>query len=50
MAEMREDDRYCLYAITMAEVGIEPAMKDILYQNEWYPIKPFCALINAENI
>lgn len=49
MAEMKEDERYCLYAIAMAEVGIKPAMKDILYQNKWYPIKnPFVALINAE--
>lgn len=46
---LTEAERYCLYSITMAMAGIPPALKGILYKDEWYPIKnPFTALIGAE--
>ena len=49
IANLKEYERYCLYAMTMAVIGIKPALKDVLYKDEWYPIKnPFAALINAE--
>jgi len=47
--KMRESERYCLYAMAMAVVGIKPALKGVLYKDEWYHItNPFVALINAE--
>ena len=47
--KMKEYERYCLYAVTMAAVGIKPVLKGILYQDEWYHIKnPFLVLTNAE--
>ncbi len=49
MTKLREDERYCLYSMAMAAVGIRPALEGILYKEQWYPIKnPFSALINAE--
>lgn len=45
---LTEAERYCLYSTTMAMAGIPPALKGILYKDEWYPIKnPFSALIDA---
>ncbi len=49
MVKLREDERYCLYSMAMATIGIKPALGGILYKDQWYPIKnPFSALINAE--
>ena len=49
MAKLREDERYCLYSMAMAAVGIRPGLESVLYKDQWYPIKnPFSALINAE--
>ena len=47
--KMGVNERYCLYAMAMAMVGIKPALKGVLYNDEWYHItNPFVALINAE--
>jgi hypothetical protein len=47
--KMRESERYCLYSMAMAVVGIKPALKGVLYNDEWYHISnPFAALINAD--
>ena len=49
MAKLREDERYCLYSMAMATVGIRPALRGVLYKDQWYSIEnPFSALINAE--
>jgi hypothetical protein len=46
---LNELERFCLYSTTMAMAGIPPALKGILYNDEWYPIKnPFVALIKAD--
>lgn len=49
IAKMRETERYCLYSMAMAAGGIKPALKGVLYNDQWYHIpNPFAALINAE--
>jgi hypothetical protein len=49
IAKLREDEMYCLYSMAMAEIGMKPSLKGILYQDEWYPItNPFAALATAE--
>jgi len=46
---LTEAERYCLYSTTMAMAGIPPALKGVLYKDEWYPIQnPFTALLNSE--
>lgn len=49
MTRMNEAERYCHYSMTMAMAGIPPALKGILHNDEWYPIRnPFVALLKAE--
>ncbi|MCX5804499.1 MAG: hypothetical protein NT010_00315 [Proteobacteria bacterium] len=49
IGRLNEAEKYCLYSMTLATAGIPPALKGILYNDEWYPItNPFVALLRAD--